>query len=193
MFEKMKTGYQWWVNYKKRLKDYNFAAFFIVDTLEAIVTALIIALILRAYVVQTSLVFSGSMIPTMMIGDRLVVNKVVFHYRAPHRGEIVLFKSPYKDGKEFVKRLVGLPGETIEVKRGIIYINGKETDFTGVNIQSDYDYFGPVTIPADSYFMMGDNRGNSADSRTWGFAPRKDLIGKALFVFWPVNRVQILR
>lgn len=192
MFDKIKSGYQWWVDYKKRLKEYNFAAFFIVDTVEAIVTALIIALILRAYVVQTSLVFSGSMIPTMMIGDRLVVNKVVFHYRTPNRGEIVLFKSPYKDGKEFVKRLVGLPGETIEVKRGVIYINGRETDFPGVNIQADYDYFGPVTIPADSYFMMGDNRGNSADSRTWGFAPRKDLIGKALFVFWPVNRVQML-
>ena len=132
------------------------------------------------------------MIPTMEINDRLIVNKVIYRLVEPSRGDIILFQSPYKDDKEFVKRLVGLPGETIEVKQGIIYINGEQLILAGVNVRRDYSYFGPRTIPEGHYFVMGDNRANSADSRVWGFVSHDDLIGKATFTFWPINRAQLL-
>ncbi len=181
-----------WKATKLRLKETNRIAYFFVDITEVILVAFVMAMFIRTFFVQTSYVFSGSMIPTMQIGDRLVVDKVTFHFRKPHRGEIVLFKSPYKDGKEFVKRLVGLGGETVELRKGVVYINGKEQNFPGIDVQRDYSYFGPEKIPTGSYFMLGDNRSNSADSRIWGFVPQGDLIGRGLFNFWPINRIQVL-
>ena len=182
-----------WSSYKKDLKETNKWKYYALDLVETIIVALVLALIIRKFVVQTSMVYSGSMIPTMMIGDRLFVNKFIYTFQTPKRGDIILFKSPYKDGKEFVKRLVALPGETVEIKKGIVFINGKEIAFPGVDVQRDYSYFGPEVVPADSYFALGDNRGNSADSRVWGYVPRQDLLGEALFTFWPLNRMQLLR
>lgn len=182
-----------WNSYKDRLKAKNKAAFFIVDIVETLIVAFALFIVLRTFVVQTSRVYSGSMIPTMQIGDRLFVNKMVYHFRNPHRGEIILFKSPKHDGKEYVKRLIALPGEEVKIERGVIYINGKEVNFPGVNVQVDYSFYGPQVIPANSYFAMGDNRPNSYDSRMWGFVPKKDLIGRAVFTFWPLDRMQLLK
>lgn len=193
MLQKIRDELKKWNSFKQKLKAKNWFVYFFVDTVEAVVTALVVALFIRAYVLQTSLVFSGSMEPTMMVKDRLFVNKLTYKFRSPQRGEIILFESPYKDDKEFVKRLIGLPGETVEVKKGVVYVDGKQLILPGINVQRDYDYFGPETIPSGNYFVLGDNRGNSADSRVWKWVPEKDLIGKALFVFWPLNRMQVLR
>ena len=181
-----------WELYKKSLHQKNKITYHLVDTIEVIIVALAMALLARHFVIQTSLVPTGSMIPTMQIQDRLFVNKFIYRFTPPHRGNIIVFKSPFNDGKDFVKRCIGLPGEKIEIKKGEIYINNRLLVFPGVNIQNDYSYFGPVTIPKDSYFMMGDNRGNSLDSRYWGFVPRKDILGKAMFTFWPLRRMQAL-
>lgn len=181
-----------WDAYKTHLKRTRLWQYIIVDTIETVLVALIFALLIRKYFVQTSLVYSGSMEPTMMIGDRLFVNKFVYHYRDPGRGEIILFKSPYKDQKEFVKRLIALPGEKVLIDRGNVYINGKLLTLPGINFRKDYDSFGPETVPTGNFFVLGDNRSNSADSRVWGYVPRKDLIGKAFYTFWPINRMQIL-
>ena len=182
-----------WNTFKKRLKASKYWAYAIVETVETLVVACFFALLIRHYIAQTSLVFSGSMIPTMKINDRLIVNKLAYIFNPPDRGEIILFDSPHKDKKQYVKRLIGLPGETVEMKRGVVYINGKQLLFPGVNIRRDYSSFGPKKIPKDCYFVLGDNRGNSADSRIWGYVPHNELIGKALFTFWPPKNAQVLR
>ena len=123
-------------------------------------------------------------------GDRLIVNKLIYKFNAPIRGDIVLFKSPYNDGKQYVKRLIGLPNETIEIKRGMVYINNKLLVFPGVNINRDYSNLQKIVVPENSYFMLGDNRANSADSRVWGFVHKKDVIGEALFIYWPFDRIR---
>ena len=133
------------------------------------------------------------MYPTLKVQDRLIVNKYIYYFSDPKRGQIVLFKSPHGDKRQFVKRLVGLPGETLEIKRGTVYINGKQLLFPGVNIQYDLSQYGPSKIPEGQYFVLGDNRGNSLDSRSWGFVKRQDFIGKALFTFWPIPQIEVLR
>ena len=163
---------------------------------ETLLGAFIIAMILRQFVVQSSLVFSGSMIPTLQSStksthaDRLIVNKLVYHFNLPNRGDIVLFNSPYSDGKQYVKRLVGLPGEHIEIRRGMVYINNKLLIIPGVTVRRDYSNLKKQIIPDNHFFMLGDNRSNSADSRVWGFVPKSELIGEALFIYWPLNRIR---
>ena len=166
------------------------------ETIETLLGAFIIAMILRQFIVQSSLVFSGSMIPTLQsatqknYADRLIVNKLVYHFNLPKRGDIVLFNSPYNDGKQYVKRLIGLPGETVEIRRGMVYVNDKLLVIPGVTIRRDYANLEKQEIPEDEFFMLGDNRPNSADSRVWGTVPKSELIGEALFIYWPLNRIR---
>lgn len=192
MIRQIRERHSAWNRYKADLKKTQYVKYAVVEGIETIVVALAMALIIRKFIFQTSLVFSGSMIPTMQIDDRLIVNKLIYRFVEPTRGDIILFESPYNDDKEFVKRLIGMPGETVEVKQGIVYINGEQLILAGVNVRRDYSYFGPRTIPEEHYFVMGDNRANSADSRVWGFVSKDDLIGKATFTFWPVKRAQLL-
>lgn len=171
----------------------------IVYAIETLTIALVIALLIKTYIIQVSVVPSGSMIPTMIGGvsgtfnDRLFVSKFTYVFTTPQRGDIVVFRSPAGDGIDYVKRCVGLPGDVVEIKRGVVYINDQELILAGVDIQRDYSYFGPIQIPADHYFMLGDNRAHSRDSRSWGFVPDSDLVGKALFTFWPFTRLKPLR
>lgn len=193
MIQKIRKKLNAFQEYKKTLRKTNMPKYILVELLDTVGVALILALIIRHFLFQTSLVFSGSMIPTMQIDDRLIVNKLVYSFRAPIRGEIILFESPYDDGKEYVKRLIAMPGETVELKRGTVYINGKQLVLPGINIRRDYANIPPKQVPDGSYFVLGDNRGNSADSRVWGYVSRDELIGKALFTFWPIDRIQVLR
>jgi signal peptidase I len=139
------------------------------------------------------------MIPTLRSAsynthaDRLIVNKLVYHFNQPDRGDIVLFNSPYNDGKQYVKRLIGLPGETVEIRRGMVYINDQVLVIPGVTIRRDYSNLAKQDIPENNFFMLGDNRPNSADSRVWGFVSKNELIGEALFIYWPINRIRWVR
>lgn len=188
-----------WKAYKENLRATRPGLYQVVDIVEVVTVALSMALLIRYFIVMVSVVPSPSMEPTLMVKDRLFVNRLVYRVVSPHRGDIVVFKSPFGDGKDFVKRCVALPGENIRVVDGEIYINGKLLVFPGVNIQGDHSNFGPVQVPDGYYFMMGDNRANSYDSRFWylsnvsPFISRNDIIGQAWVTFWPVTRMRVLK
>jgi len=161
----------------------------IFDWSETIVVALVMALIIRAFFLQVFWIPSSSMEPSLNINDRILVNKVIYHFVPPHRMDILVFRQVAPEGtpkRDLIKRLIGLPGETLEVKQGIIYINGKPIEEKHA-MNQDYADYGPVKIPADSYFMMGDNRPASADSRYWGVLPKKLVIGQAFLRLWPLS------
>lgn len=161
---------------------------------ETIVVALVLALIIRAFFLQVFWIPSGSMEPTLDINDRIVVNKVVYNFRPPKRFEIIVFRAVPAMGeekKDLIKRVVGLPGETLEVKDGIININGSPVAESHT-LNQDYASFGPIEIPPDSYFVMGDNRPASADSRYWGFLPKKNVIGQAFIRIWPLTKLGLI-
>jgi signal peptidase I len=177
---------------------------------ESICVAVILALFVRTFVVQAFKIPTGSMENNLLIGDHLLVNKFVFAPTATsleetllpidpiRRGDIVVFKFPEDPERDFIKRVIGLPGDTLEVRNKKVFINGTPLDEPYVHFifppdengsGSDFSdpsrpSYGPVTVPADSYFMMGDNRDNSEDSRYWGFMPRSYVKGKALFVYF---------
>jgi signal peptidase I len=165
----------------------------------AVIVALAVgvALLVRNYVVQSFSIPSPSMTPTLATGDRLLVEKLSFQVREVRRNEIVVFRVPESVKKragtnsedDFVKRVVGLPGDIIQIANSQVTINGKviEEKFLPKGTQtSDLPRF---VVPIDEYFVMGDNRTNSFDSRYWGTVPRKNLIGRVVFRFWPLSRV----
>lgn len=164
------------------------------DWFETIAVAFVFALIIRAFFLQVFWIPSGSMEPTLDIHDRIVVNKVVFHFREPKREEIVVFRqvnSGARDKKDLIKRTMGLPGEKFEMKNGVVYINNKEIAETHPMNKDLFD-FGPVNIPEDYFLVLGDNRPASADSRYWGFLPKENLIGPAFIRIWPLTKFGLL-
>jgi len=210
------------------------------EYVEAILVALVAAMILRILVVQAFRIPTGSMKDTLLVGDFLLVNKFIYGVRTPDRiplidvkiphfrlpsfkepkqGEIIVFKYPLDEKLDYIKRCMALEGQTVEVRRGEVFIDGKpegKSEFikreydaaeghyvlhyriTKDNGKSyvirhyddfnrDFDNYGPVTVPKDHLFAMGDNRDNSADSRVWGFLPRENLVGQALIIYWSWN------
>jgi signal peptidase I len=177
---------------------------------ESICVAVILALFVRTFVVQAFKIPTGSMENNLLIGDHLLVNKFIFAptmsrverllmpVRDIRRGDIIVFKYPEDPNRDFIKRVIGLPGETLELKNKVVYINGKALDEPYVHFlfpadggpaaeATSFDVrrnYGPVTVPPEHYFMMGDNRDNSEDSRYWGFMPREYVKGKALFIYF---------
>lgn len=181
-----------WKTYKEDLKKNNYILYQVVDWVESIIVALVLALIIRQFAFQTSEVMSGSMIPTLLVRDRVIVNKLVYRYYGDlHRGDVVLFRSPISP-QDFIKRLIALPGEELRVRNGMVFINGKAIDQSKWNLQWDSSNFGPLKVPAGQYFFMGDNRPDSYDSRYWGPVPKSKIIGKAEFIIWPPLRVRLL-
>ncbi len=178
---------------------------------ESIVIAVILALFVRTWVVQAFKIPTGSMENNLLIGDHLLVNKFIFGptplaigratlpVRPIRRGDIVVFKYPDEPDRDFIKRVIGLPGETVEVRDKKVYVNGRPLDepyvhfLTPTTADSAFhevtsfdvrERYGPVTVPPNQYFVMGDNRDNSQDSRYWGFLPRSYVKGKALLIYW---------
>ena len=178
---------------------------------ESLVIAVSLALFVRTFVFQAFKIPTGSMEPNLLVGDHLIVNKMVFAptatgferailpHRDIHRGDVVVFKFPKDPTRDFIKRVIGLPGDQLELKRKKLYINGQELSEPYVHFlaplspESDKrsddlrEEYGPVTVPASQYFMMGDNRDNSEDSRYWGFMPASYVKGQALFIYFSVG------
>jgi len=186
------------------------------EYVEAIITALVLALVIRAYVVQAFKIPSGSMIPTLLIGDHILVNKFIYGteipftdkrvliLRKPEKGDIIVFKYPENPKKDFIKRVIATEGDVIEERNKIVYINGKarvepyiQHYDSGLKFGADpRDNFGPLVVPKDKFFVMGDNRDQSYDSRYWGFVDLKSIRGKALIIYWswdPNNSLRFKR
>lgn len=182
------------------------------EWIESFIIAIVLALLIRTFVVQAFKIPSGSMIPTFKVGDRIFVNKFIYGakvpfteirlpaLRDPHRGDIVVFVSPEDKKKDFVKRLIAVGGETVEIKDGRIFIDGKSIQ-EPLSIRSVYYYnagdFGregsAIKVPEDSYFVLGDNSASSRDSRYWGFVSRKNLLGNAICIYWPLHRMRTIK
>ncbi|NJL83008.1 MAG: signal peptidase I [Chloroflexaceae bacterium] len=164
-----------------------------IETLKTVATAAVLAFGIRTFVAEARYIPSGSMLPTLEINDRLIVEKISFRFRDPQRGDIVVF-SPTETLRQqnfqdaFIKRVIGLPGEEVEVKGGVVFINDRPLRENYIQEEPDYS-FGPVIVPENEYLVLGDNRNNSFDSHFWGFVPRENLIGRAAVRFWPFNRL----
>jgi signal peptidase I len=163
-----------------------------IESIKVVGLALVVSIGFRAYVAEARYVKSGSMLPTLEISDRLMVDKVSYLFRAPQRGEIVVFeptdtlkKQNFHDA--FIKRLIGLPGDKVEVKGGLVYINDRPLPEKYIAEVPHYQW-GPEIVPPNSYLMLGDNRNDSYDSHAWGFVPRDLLVGRAVLRYWPPNR-----
>lgn len=150
--------------------------------------AFVLSLLIRNYLIDTRIVPTGSMLPTIQLEDRLIVDRFFYKYDTVKRGDIIVFEAPEaaQEDKDLVKRVIGLPGEKLEVRNGIVYINDKALYEPYVERPADYDY-GPVIIPEDSYFMLGDNRRYSKDSHVWGFVPAENILGRVWIRYWPLS------
>jgi signal peptidase I len=185
-----------------------------------LIAVVLVFLVIKPFIVQTFFIPSESMVPTLEISDHLLVNRFVYRFQSPKRGDIVVFKAPLTatDGedKDFIKRLIGLPGDVLQIKVegvdplyglpfGTLYVNGKRSEERYLDEQHhilcapirtnpldtthpSIDLRQPYKVPTGTYFMMGDNRNNSNDSRYWGPLDKSRVIGKAAVLFWPVNR-----
>jgi signal peptidase I len=179
-----------------------------IDWVVTIVGAVAIVLAIKAWVVNPYRIPSSSMEPTLhcarpgsgceaRFSDRVLANRFIYHFRKPHRGDIIVFKTPplakqrCGAGGTFVKRLIALPGETWEERNGFIYINGKKLvePYVKPDRRDTSTSYPPRKVPSGTYFMMGDNRTQSCDSREWGSVPRENLIGEVFAIYWPPNRI----
>ena len=184
--------------YKKRKSVFR-------EYFEAIIIALLAALFIRTFIVQAFKIPSGSMIPTLQIGDHILVNKLVYgirvpfwgnymvRYGKPHKGDVVVFVYPKDRSKDFIKRVIGVEGDQVEIRRKKVYINGNPVEDPYARFEDGEillvpfhirDNYGPETVPENNIFVLGDNRDRSHDSRFWGFVNFKDVKGKAFIIYW---------
>jgi signal peptidase I len=178
------------------------------EYIESLLIAALIAFVVRGFVVQAFRIPSGSMEPTLLVGDHLLVNRlsyvmkvpftdiVLFHLGTPNRGDVIVFRYPEDRTKDFIKRVIGKEGDVIEIKDKTVFLNGKKMvdphahfaeDRTIPGVYAPRDNMNPITVPKGSYFVMGDNRDRSLDSRFWGFVKTDDLVGRALIIYFSLD------
>lgn len=172
------------------------------EAFKTIGLSLVLALGIRHFVAEARYIPSESMVPTLEVNDRLIVEKISYLFNPPERGDIIVFMPPEAAGQKclglqshsgkikdaFIKRVIGLPGETVAVSNGQVYINDQPLQESYINAPPNYQW-GPEVVPDDSYLVLGDNRNNSCDGHFWGFVPRENIIGRAVFRFWPPGRL----
>ncbi len=181
------------------------------DWVESIIIAFLFAMVIRAFLVQAFKIPTGSMRMTLIEGDLILVNKFIYGakvpftkwrlpvFKEPKRGDVIVFIYPEDKSKDFIKRLVGLPGDVVEIRGGSIYINDQpapESIFNQIYYYNRGNLAGPgekIIVPLDSYFVLGDNSATSKDSRYWGFVPKDNLLGQAMVVYWPPQRIKIIK
>jgi len=165
------------------------------ENLILITIALVLAFFIRTFIAEPRYIPSDSMLPTLETGDRLVIEKISYRFTSPKFGDIVVFQPPpelqrrgYSQDQAFIKRIIGTPGDTLKIDNGKVYLNGNILQENYIK-EPPLQAFQLVRVPQNQYFMMGDNRNDSNDSRYWGFLPKKNMIGKAIFRFWPPGRI----
>jgi signal peptidase I len=165
------------------------------ENLQIVIIALVIAFLIRTFIAEPRYIPSDSMLPTLQEGDRLVVEKVSYHFHPPRRGDIIVFEPPpqlqmqgYEKDQAFIKRVIGQAGETISVDNGTVYINDEPLKENYIFESPNYS-LPPLRVPEGYLFVMGDNRNNSNDSHIWGFLPQHNAIGRAIFRFYPFNQI----
>ena len=163
-----------------------------------VIIALVLAFLIRIFIAEPRYIPSESMFPTLSTGDRLVIEKVAYHFHPPAKGDILVFEPPtklrilgYDKNQAFIKRAIAIGGETIAVQDGIVYVNNQPLAEDYIAAPPEYE-LPPVTIPEGQLFVMGDNRNNSNDSHVWGFLPVENVIGHAVFRFWPLKRIGLV-
>lgn len=164
------------------------------EYVETLVGAAVLAVFIMTFVARAFTVEGPSMMPTLEDGQRLLVDRLTYRFREPQRGDVVVFRYPANPREHFIKRIIGLPGDEIRISRGRVFVNGvalEEPYLAGPMFGS----FGPVVVPPGRYFVLGDNRNNSEDSRDRrvGFVPRENLVGRAIWRYWPISDMAILR
>ena len=181
------------------------------EWVESIIIAFVLAMVIRTFLVQAFKIPTGSMRPTLLEGDLILVNKFIYGakipfvdlnlpaVRQPRRGDVVVFIYPENPKKDFIKRLVAIAGETVEIENGTIFINGQPLLDTVFSQRYYYNRgeFGQegkkIVVPKNSIFVLGDNSASSQDSRFWGFVPRKNILGEAILIYWPPQRIRIIK
>ncbi len=172
------------------------------ENVQILAIALSLALLIRIFVAEPRYIPSDSMLPTLQVGDRLIVEKISYRFHPPAKGDIIVFQPPeplqtqlqlqgYAKDQAFIKRTIGEPGQQVSVKNGKVYINQKPLEEKYIAEPPDYNW-GPKQVPENEVFVMGDNRNNSNDSHIWGFLPKQNVIGRAFFRFWPLNRIGLI-
>jgi len=169
----------------------------IVETLDASIFAAVLSLLIITFVVQAFFIPSGSMEPTLAIGDRILVSKFTYRFGPVRRGDVIVFHYPLNPSKDFVKRVVALGGETVELRDGVVLINTSPISELYPTALASGDRactsnYGPQKVAVGQIFVLGDNRCNSDDSRFFGFVPDENVIGKALLVYWPLPRMGVV-
>lgn len=175
------------------------AYFFILDLLQTVLLAASIFLVIYIFLFRPFQVSGDSMYPTFKNGEYILTNLIALRTNGVQRGDVIVFKAPPDREKDFIKRVIGLPGDTVLLKDGFVYINDKKLDESAY-LHSDVRTYGgsflkdgePYTIPAGNYIVMGDNRPFSSDSREWGLLPANMIIGKSFFVYWPVTSMRLV-
>lgn len=169
---------------------------FWVDAIQTVGLSVVLAFGIRQFVAEARVVPTGSMEPTIAVNDRLFIEKISYRFKAPQRGDIIVFQAPEKAlvavnanrGDAYLKRVVGLPGETVEVTDGKVWIDGKALREGYIKAPPTYTW-GPQVVPNNEYLVLGDNRNGSSDGHVWGFLSEEAIIGKAAARFWPPNRI----
>jgi signal peptidase I len=169
------------------------------ENITILVLALGLAVLIRTFVAEPRYIPSESMLPTLEIGDRLIVEKLSYYTHPPQRGDIIVFAPPpqlqelgYGEEQAFIKRVIGLPGNTIEIKNGRVFVDRELLTESYIAAAPNY-LMSPMVVPPAQLFVMGDNRNNSNDSHIWGFLPKANIIGHACFRFWPLQRLGGMR
>lgn len=153
---------------------------------------IIVLALIRIAMVKPYEIDSNSMEPTLMPGDRVLVNKIAYKFWAPNRGDVIVFQYPKDPERVFIKRVIGLEGERVEIQNNKVLINGRPLDEPYLN-ERQIAPFAARTIPTGQILVLGDNRNKSKDSRDWGLLPKQFLLGKAFLIYYPVSRIQVVR
>ncbi|HSM26364.1 MAG TPA: signal peptidase I [Anaerolineaceae bacterium] len=162
---------------------------FLLEILQTLILALIFYFIIDSFFPRVR-VENISMKPTLQPGELLLVNKLAYKIGTPQHGDVIVFHYPGNPEEDYIKRLIGLPGDEVNVEGGLVYINGQPLDEPYISAPPSYR--GVWEVPEDSFFVLGDNRNQSSDSHSWGFVPLENVVGKALIVYWPINEIKTL-